>query len=78
LQPTPATAELELRDVELTTGAEVRYPTWVLTRRGHDLLPAFQSAFGAKAITPPNLRRLLQRVRLVPMELLTVMRQLLS
>ena len=78
LQPTPTGSELELKDVELTSGTKIKYPSWMLFRRGHDLLPAFQSAFGAKLITPPNLRRMWQRVRLVPVELLAIMRQLHS
>jgi predicted ATPase len=78
LQPQPTALELEQKDVELTHGAVIKYPAWMLGNRGHNLLPVFQQAFGggAKIITPPNLLRLLQRVRLVPLELFRVMQQL--
>jgi predicted ATPase len=76
LQPSCGASESALTEIALTTGAKIKYPNWMLTRRGHDLLPVFQRAFGQRLVTPPNLLRLLLRVKLVPAELLTAMKKL--
>lgn len=57
--------------VKYTNGREVKVPSWVVERRGHDLLPIYQSAFpgGPGLVSPPRLRRALQRARLLPIEL---------
>ncbi len=69
-----------LKAVEFTNGISVNYPAWFIDTRGHDLLPVCQAVFGGAAnlITPPNLRRMLQRVRLLPHDLLRVMKDLQS
>ena len=60
--------------VSFTNGKAVKYPTWMLERRGHDLLPIYQSAFGGPGvISPPRLYRALKRVRLIPSELAEIL-----
>ncbi|WP_080727922.1 AAA family ATPase [Ralstonia solanacearum] len=63
-------AETLTRTVKFTKGVEARYPAWMLDRRGHDLMPLFQKAFGGSGvITPPRLEQSLRRLRLIPVEL---------
>ena len=63
--------------VEFTNGKTVQYPNWMLSYRGHDLLPVYQSLFGgAKVISPPRLKKVLQRVRLIPKDLALLMKKL--
>ena len=58
------------RVVKFTNGSQARYPVWTLERRGHDLFPLFQNAFGgAGVITPPRLEQSMRRLRLLPIEL---------
>jgi len=66
--------------VEFTNGKKLKYPGWMIDRRGHDLLSVYQSTLGrpGNVITPPELRRMLQRVRLIPVELLQIMKDLQS
>lgn len=62
--------ETHTRVVQFTKGSEARYPAWALERRGHDLMPIFQSAFGGTGvITPPRLEQSMRRLRLIPTEL---------
>lgn len=59
-----------LREVKFTKGVQVQYPSWILDRRGHDLLPLFQQAFGGSGIiSPPRLEQSMRRLRLIPVEL---------
>jgi AAA domain, putative AbiEii toxin, Type IV TA system len=63
--------------VTFTTGKTVEYPKWMIDRRGHDLLPMYQSVFGGPNIlSPPNLYRSLRRVRLIPSELADILERL--
>jgi predicted ATPase len=63
-------SEAVTRTVEFTNGARVKYPAWMLDRRGHDLLQSFQNAFGgSKIINPTRLEENLRRLRLIPVEL---------
>lgn len=55
--------------VSFTNGQKLQYPTWMISYRGHDLLPIFQSVYGHEIITPPNLIKAFQRVRMIPKEL---------
>lgn len=72
-------AEKSTISVEFTTGLKLDYPSWLITRNGHDLLPVFQSVFGnPQSITPPRLLKALQRVRLVPKELALLLHSLQS
>jgi AAA domain, putative AbiEii toxin, Type IV TA system len=64
------------RTVLFTSGKSVQYPVWMIERRGHDLLPTYQSVFGGSLITPPRLYRSLRRVRLVANELAEIMQAL--
>ena len=59
--------------VKFTSGIEVMYPAWMLTKRGHDLLPIYQKVFGQTVITPPKLEKSFRRVRLIPIELAEIM-----
>lgn len=62
--------ETHTRVVQFTKGSQAQYPAWVLDRRGHDLMPIFQSAFGGTGvITPPRLEQSIRRLRLIPTEL---------
>jgi energy-coupling factor transporter ATP-binding protein EcfA2 len=62
--------------VTFTCGVELQYPTWMLKRRGHDLLRIYQQVFGQATIIPPKLEKSFRRVRLVPIELAEIMSQL--
>jgi ABC-type Mn2+/Zn2+ transport system ATPase subunit len=68
--------EKALAVVKFTNGIELNYPRWMLTKRGHDLLPIYQKIFGQTAITPPKLEKSFRRVRLVPIELADIMSRL--
>lgn len=58
------------RTVKFTNGKRVQYPAWMLDHRGHDLMPAYQSAFGGPGVVnPPRLEQSLRRTRLIPSEL---------
>ena len=71
--------ELSRRSVRFTKGVEVQYPGWMLDRRGHDLMIAFQSAFGGNGvITPPRLEQSMRRLRLMPDELVDIFERLQS
>ncbi len=70
-------ADLTPTVVHLTSGAALSYPSWVLRRQGHRLLVDYQNAFGGhNVITTPRLLKMLRRVKLMPVELLAVMRAL--
>jgi hypothetical protein len=73
---TLASSEKALAIVSFTSGIELKYPGWMLTRRGHDLLSIYQKVFGQTVITPPKLERSFRRVRLVPIELAEIMSKL--
>jgi predicted ATPase len=76
--PTRLAQKQALTIVEFANGLTVKYPAWTIEARGHELLPLYQSTFSGSAnlITPPHLRRMLQRVRLVPRELLQILKGL--
>jgi ABC-type transport system involved in cytochrome c biogenesis ATPase subunit len=62
--------EKVMKTVTFTTGKTVEYPAWIIDRRGHDLLPVFQAAFGGvNVISPPRLDQSFRRLRLIPAEL---------
>lgn len=66
-----------LQAVTFTNGVCLQYPNWMFTWRGHDLLSAFQACFGGpRVIQFPKLYKQLRRVRLVPVEVATLMREL--
>ena len=66
--------EVVRRQVELTSGLSLQYPSWLLDRRGHDLLPIFQQAFGGPGlIKPERLLKSLRTCRLIPKELADVL-----
>jgi ABC-type dipeptide/oligopeptide/nickel transport system ATPase component len=70
-------AELAPQAVSFTNGKTVEYPGWMINRRGHDLLPLYQSVFGGPGIiSPPRLYKSLRRVRLIPTELADIMDKL--
>jgi ABC-type lipoprotein export system ATPase subunit len=75
--PNLTPADATLSPVVFTNGITVQYPHWMLNRRGHDLLPEIQKAFGGpQLITPPALCAMLRRVRLIPVELAQIIRAL--
>jgi hypothetical protein len=70
-------ADSVLRDVAFTTGMVLQYPAWMLDRQGHGLFPVYQAAFGGpKVVSPPALRKMWRRVRVVPVELANLLRVL--
>jgi ABC-type nitrate/sulfonate/bicarbonate transport system ATPase subunit len=62
--------------VGFTNRIELKYPAWMLTKRGHALLPVYQIVFGQSVVTPPKLEKSFRRVRLVPIELAEIMARL--
>lgn len=62
--------------VRFTNGAAVQYPVWALERRGHDLMSAYQKAFGGAVVTPPRLEQAMRRLRLIPVELADILDRL--
>lgn len=63
--------------VSFTNGKTVEYPNWMIDRRGHDLLPLYQSVLGGPGvISRLRLYRSLRRVRLMPVELADIMEKL--
>jgi hypothetical protein len=55
----------------------VRYPSWMIERKGHDLLPLFQVTFGgASVVSPPRLIKIFQRVRFIPKDIAQLFAQL--
>lgn len=75
--PVGDTASGNTRLVIFTNGKAVRYPVWMIAQRGKALLEHYQSKLGGPGIVSPNrLRRMFQRVRLVPVELAAVLRRL--
>lgn len=69
-------AEKTPTTVTFTNEINLEYPAWMLTKRGHDILPVYQRVFGQTIITPPKLERSFRRVRLVPIELATILSRL--
>jgi energy-coupling factor transporter ATP-binding protein EcfA2 len=70
-------AEKGKQSVSFTNGISLQYPNWMINRRGHDLVPMFQYAFGGpNVVKPPSLLKQVRRVRLIPGELAAVMRNL--
>lgn len=66
-----------LREVTFTSGQKCQYPSWILDRNGHDLLPLFQRCFSeGRNIHPPQLIRSFRRVRMIPVELASLLSQL--
>ncbi|WP_157139451.1 AAA family ATPase [Achromobacter piechaudii] len=75
--PNLTEVEKQTRVVTFTNGSQVRYPAWMLDRRGHDLMSIFQSAFGGAAvINPPRLDLSIRRLRLIPTELADIFQRL--
>ena len=65
------------QSVSFTNGISLQYPNWMITRQGHSLVPMFQYVFGgASVVKAPSLLKQLRRVRLIPSELATVMKNL--
>ncbi|EDY19117.1 AAA ATPase [Chthoniobacter flavus Ellin428] len=65
--------------VVFTNTKVLQYPLWMIDRRGHDLLPLYQAAFGGPTVlTPPKLERSFRRIRLIPKELADIMDKLQS
>lgn len=77
-----STAETSLQavsgqqDVEFTNGITLKYPNWMITHRGKDLLQMFQTAWGGPGIVkPPSLLFAFRRVRMVPVDLAVLLRR---
>nr|WP_295238752.1 ATP-binding protein [uncultured Brevundimonas sp.] len=65
--------------VQFSNGVQVAVPNWVIDYRGHDLLPIAQAAFGGpQLINPPRLRKAMQRTRMIPGDLASVLAKIQS
>jgi ABC-type cobalamin/Fe3+-siderophores transport system ATPase subunit len=65
--------------VKFTNSKELSYPTWMLTRRGHDVFAAFQRTYSSSnVINYQSLESSLLTLRMIPMELADVFHQLQS
>jgi predicted ATPase len=63
--------------VSLANGIRLSYPQWALGRQGHRLLVDYQNAFGGpRAINTLVLLKMMRRIRLLPDELVDLMREL--
>jgi hypothetical protein len=79
LLPNLESADVGKRAVKFTKGVQAQYPAWMLDRRGHDLMPLFQRAFGGSGvIAPPRLEQSLRRLRLIPVEIADIFDRLQS
>ena len=73
----PVVLDTNSESVEFTSGLKLNYPRWMLRHRGHDILQVYQKAFGGpKVISPPRLKGMIRRIRIIPAELATVLRNL--
>ncbi|MEH2546605.1 energy-coupling factor transporter ATP-binding protein EcfA2 [Bradyrhizobium sp. AZCC 2262] len=62
--------------VGYTTGQTVTVPKWVVDKRGHDLLPIAQRAFGGhRLVNQVRLIKALKRCRLVPVDVARLLRE---
>jgi energy-coupling factor transporter ATP-binding protein EcfA2 len=63
--------------VTYTTGQCITVSDWVLSHRGHDLLPKMQKVFGGPSlVNPVRLLKALRRCRLIPKELATLLKEI--
>ncbi|WP_363348607.1 AAA family ATPase [Methylocystis echinoides] len=65
--------EKKKRLVTFSNGVEVKYPAWMITRRGHDLFQTYRNAFGQHVVTPKRLDKAFRRIRMIPLELAEIM-----
>ncbi len=65
-------------DVEYVNDARCSVPHWLFSRRGKDLLRAYQKAFGQPVVNPKTLREAFLRTRFIPTELRDVFSRLQS
>lgn len=67
----------ELRDevlLEYMDGRKIKVPKWFISKRGKDLLVAFQKHFGGpSAINPPSLLANIKRTKLIPKEIVELL-----
>jgi hypothetical protein len=69
----------EARLIQFSNGVQVQTPNWVTDHRGHDLLPLAQAVFGGpQLINPPRLRKALQRARMIPADLASLLANIQS
>jgi predicted ATPase len=64
------------RVVAFTNGTTLTYRVWLLERQGHSLFQIYQAAFTSAVMGRPALLQMWRRVRMVPIELATILRQL--
>ncbi|MBS0379002.1 MAG: ATP-binding protein [Proteobacteria bacterium] len=77
LNPIITARETDEVAVHFINGRSVKYPRWMIDRNGHGLLPQYQSILGGnKVVTPPALRRMMRRVRMIPSEFVSLMKAL--
>lgn len=73
----PILKSTERETITYTRDISLQVPRWVVAHRGHELLQMYQAAWGGnKVVTPPNLIKALRRVRLIPIELAALLREL--
>lgn len=67
-------SDIQEEKATFTNGVSLEYPGWMINRDGHSLLPIYQKIFGGVGvISPPRLMESFARVRLVPIELASIM-----
>jgi hypothetical protein len=73
----PSLAGHPRSSVSYTTGQRIELPNWVLTHRGHDLLPKAQRIFGGpRLINQKRLLKAVRRCRLIPKELAVLLAEI--
>jgi hypothetical protein len=62
--------------VTFINGHQLKYPNWMLSRRGKDLLALYQKEFGQILMTPPRLDQMQRRIRMVPTDVFDILEQI--
>lgn len=69
-------AELEREPVEFSNGKTLQYPRWLLKRKGHELLALFRDHVAHRPCDPVSLRLSMQRIGILPLDLVNLVRSL--
>ena len=73
----PSLASLPKIAITYTAGQVIKVSKWVVSHRGHDLLPKMQRAFGGHGlINQVRLRKAMRRCRLIPVELAVLLQEI--
>jgi energy-coupling factor transporter ATP-binding protein EcfA2 len=73
----PSLAGLPKVEITYTTGQLISVSGWIVSHRGHDLLPKMQRTFGGHGlINQVRLRKAIRRCRLIPVELAVLLQDI--